>query len=68
MTTRYIRYTRGPDELWLGDTFLKKGTAVPMDADLAAQALLDDRVKEYGFEDAQAPSVHDGADTDTQGE
>jgi hypothetical protein len=46
-----IRYTQGPDTLTLGDVPLARGEwSAPVSPALAAQAVLPDRVAEYGFE------------------
>jgi len=45
-----IRYTQGPDEIQLGNVVFKIGEAKDVTDALAAQALLPQRVYEYGFE------------------
>lgn len=57
MTQRFIRYTRGPDELWLGQRHLVRGVSVPVDDDEAGQALLPARIDEYGFEESDGPGT-----------
>ena len=49
-----IRYTQGPDEIELGKIVFKLGEAKEVTDELAAQALLPQRVYEYGFETVQA--------------
>lgn len=51
-----IRYTQGPDEVELGGITFKRGEPQDISDELAAQALLIERVSEYGFEEvASAP-------------
>ena len=45
-----IRYTKGPDDLTIGDVILKKGEWKDADQVSEEQALLPARVAEYGFE------------------
>jgi hypothetical protein len=46
-----IRYTTGPDTLTLGALALTRGEwSEPVAVELAEQAMLPDRVTEYGFE------------------
>lgn len=49
MTYR-IRYTKGPDDLALGNLSLKRGEWSAADEATARQALLPARVEDYGFE------------------
>ena len=48
-----IRYTKGPDEVGLGDVKFKRGEAQPISDELAAQALLPERVAAFGFEEVR---------------
>lgn len=48
-----IRYTKGPDEVGLGDIMFKRGEAQPIDDELAVQALLPERVAAFGFEEVR---------------
>lgn len=45
-----IRYTKGPDEIELGSIIFKRGEAQDVGDELSAQALLPQRIAEYGFE------------------
>jgi len=47
-----IRYTQGPDVIELGDIKFKRGEAQEISDEMAVQALLPQRVAEYGFEEA----------------
>lgn len=46
-----IRYTHGPEEVELGDITFKRGVFQPISDELAAQALLPERITEFGFEE-----------------
>lgn len=48
-----IRYTQGPDEIELGNVTFVRGEFQEVSDALGAQALLLQRVEEYGFEAAQ---------------
>lgn len=50
-----IRYTQGPAQVELGGVVFKRGEAQDIGEELAAQALLPQRVAEYGFEEYQEP-------------
>ena len=57
-----IRYTQGPDIIDLGDIKFKRGEAQEISDEMAAQALLPQRVAEYGFEEAAPAPVAAPAD------
>ena len=46
-----IRYTRGPSEIELGNQIFKIGEFASTSDEMAAQALIKERVAEYGFEE-----------------
>ena len=46
-----IRYTKGPSELELGNQIFKIGEFANTSDEMAIQALLKERVAEYGFEE-----------------
>lgn len=46
-----IRHTKGPGEIELGKVKFRIGEAQEVDDAMAAQALLPQRVAEYGFEE-----------------
>lgn len=52
-----IRYTQGPDQVELGGVVFKRGEAQEIGEELAVQALLPQRVAEYGFEAAYPPDA-----------
>lgn len=52
-----IRYTKGPDQVELGDVVFKRGEARLISDELAAQAVLPQRVAEYGFEEFAEPAA-----------
>lgn len=46
-----IRYTIGPEEIWIGKEHFKRGVWRKAGKQLRDQALLPGRVKAYGFEE-----------------
>lgn len=52
-----IRYTLGPDELGLGDIQFVRGVAQDISDEMAEQALLPQRVVEFGFELVTTPAA-----------
>lgn len=51
-----IRHTQGPDQIELGNITFVRGEFQEVSDELAAQALLPQRVEEYGFEPQPDPT------------
>lgn len=63
-----IRYTKGPDEIELGDIKFKREEAQLISDEMATQALLEQRVLEYGFEEVvavQTPAPRNPSNSNT---